>query len=703
MTKELDKIMTKLKKDYSDSLPDVNEAGVIKRLLLSSPQMNFILSGGFPIGRIIEFFGPESGGKEQPHSSKVLTPSGWVTMGEIKVGDEVCTPSGRISKVTGKFPQGSKDIYKITLQDGSSTLAGLEHLWEVTKGDAIRCKKRKSGKIYIDSGTRIVTTGDLLNLQKKHYSKYNKLKSPRGFYLTMIKPQQFSTKDLPVPPYALGLLLGDGGLTQGTTTFSTADSELIESLTTLLVCEVSQVNDYDYRLKTKGDLPRILESLNLQGTNSYTKFIPEAYKWSSIEDRLNLLRGLLDTDGYVTHHSIEYSSSSSKLAQDVVDIVHGLGGTARIKIKETSYTYNGEKKKGALSYRVHLSLPFELGAPFKLSRKVKEWGLRSPRKHNRQLITSVEYSHVEEASCIMIDDADHLYITDNFIPTHNTVISSYIAGEVQRRKDGGPSTVLFIDMEYAFDKNYAEVVGLDCSDDKFIFVRPLNGEEAFTIVEDLVQTGEIGLVIWDSVASTSSIAEMDKDYGAANFGKSAALFSQGLRKLNPYLSRFGTSMILLNQVRANIGGYAMPGMKPESTPGGYAVKFFSSWRARVSKMEDIAVSRTVVGNVIKIRNVKNKIGVPKRSAVLELKYETGFDPDGEYIQFIIDLGIVRAAGAWITSEEWGIKLQGREKLLEWLKANPDKFEECKRIVNESFTKTTILDEGDVEVDPEDEE
>lgn len=144
-----------------------------------------------------------------------------------------------------------------------------------------------------------------------------------------------------------------------------------------------------------------------------------------------------------------------------------------------------------------------------------------------------------------------------------TVISSYIGGQIQKRTDGGPSTVLFIDMEHAFEKKYAEVVGLDCSDDKFIFVRPLHGEEAFTIVEELVQTGEIGLVIWDSVASTSSAAEMDKDYGSANFGRTAALFSQGLRKLNPFLSRYNTSLILLNQVRDNIGGFAMPGMKPE--------------------------------------------------------------------------------------------------------------------------------------------
>lgn len=281
-----------------------------------------------------------------------------------------------------------------------------------------------------------------------------------------------------------------------------------------------------------------------------------------------------------------------------------------------------------------------------------------------------------------------------------TVISSYIGGQFQKRTDGGPSTVLFIDLEHAFDKKYAQTAGLDLADDKLIFVRPLNGEEAFTITEDLVKTGQIGLVIWDSVATTGSVQEMEKEYGSANFGKTAALFSQGLRKLNPYLSRFGTSLLLLNQVRDNIGGFAMPGMKPESTPGGHAVKFYASWRGRVSKMEDIADKKEVIGNTIKLRNAKSKIGFPKRLAQLELYYATGFNPDQEYVDFIIRLGLVKVGGAWISNEDWGLKVQGREKLLDWLKANPEKFLECKEIVNKSFTTTTVLDSMEVPDDDE---
>jgi len=704
VNKELTKVLTKLKKDYSDSLPNVEEAGLVRRLVMSSPQLNYIMGGGVPLGRIIEFFGPESGGKEQPNSSRVLTPTGWTLMGNLKVGDKVCTPSGRVTNVTGVFPQGEKDVFEITLRDGSTTRAGRDHLWNV-KSSKYSTRWARKSKNFEDSCLKTVTTEDLAKNINKSLSKYGKINSPDADYLELIQPQEFLKKSLPLDPYVLGLLLGDGCMTQAMTQFSSEDQQLIDSIKSILGFELSQASFYDWRIKSKGSLPAILKQLDLQGRNSYDKFIPFDYKWSSIEDRMNLLRGLLDTDGHigkdVKHSGIEYSSSSKKLAEDVVDIVHSLGGTARIKVKKTSYTYKGEKKEGALSYRLHLALPQKLGSPFALERK-KDLFLSKSRKTIRyQYIKSVEYVGKEECSCIMVDDVEHLYITDNFIPTHNTVISSYIGGQFQRRTDGGPKMVLFIDMEHSFEKKYAQVAGLSLADEDLIFVRPMNGEEAFTIMEELVATGQIGCIIYDSIAATPSAAEVEDVYGKSNFGATAKLFSQGLRKLNPYISRFNITLILLNQVRDNIGGWSPNGKPEDITPGGRAIKFYASWRAKVSKMEDIAIKKVVIGNVVKIRNVKNKVGIPKRSAILDLKYETGFDPDNEYIQFIMDLGIVKVAGAgWMSNDVWGWKGQGRDSLLTYLKANPEKFEDCKRIVNESFTKATVLDslEADEESD-----
>ncbi len=187
-----------------------------------------------------------------------------------------------------------------------------------------------------------------------------------------------------------------------------------------------------------------------------------------------------------------------------------------------------------------------------------------------------------------------------------------------------------------------------------------------------------------------------------SFGRTAALFSQGLRKLNPYLSRYNTSLLLINQVRDKIGGYSAPGMPPpESSPGGRAIKFYASWRGRVSRIEDILDKKEVIGNSIKVKNLKSKIGFPKRSAELDLLYGTGFSPDAEYISFIISLGLVKVAGSWISNDDWGFKGQGRDSLLAFLHEHPTIFEECKKIVNASFTTHSILDESEEDVDEDD--
>jgi recombination protein RecA len=270
-----------------------------------------------------------------------------------------------------------------------------------------------------------------------------------------------------------------------------------------------------------------------------------------------------------------------------------------------------------------------------------------------------------------------------------TVLASATGGEIQKQKEF-PDRVIYVDMEHAFEVSYAITAGLSADKDKLIFVHPKHGEEGFEICDKLIQTGEIGLIVWDSIASTPSVSQMTDEYGKASFGKTALLFSEGLKKFNPYLSRFNTSLILLNQVRAKIGGMSSRGPQ-ENTAGGYAPKFYASWRARVSRTENITDKSEVIGNKIRVSNVKSKIGFPKRVAELELYYSTGFDPELEYIDFIGDLGLVDKKGSWYSYKEEKIG-QGRIELMNWLREHRDTFEEMKYEVNQSFKKHTILDE-----------
>ncbi len=280
-----------------------------------------------------------------------------------------------------------------------------------------------------------------------------------------------------------------------------------------------------------------------------------------------------------------------------------------------------------------------------------------------------------------------------------SVLYYYIGGEYQRRTDGGPRTVIYVDMEYTFDKKYANGVGLD-TNDNFIFIQPLNGEEGFTIVEELVQTGEIGLVIWDSVTATPTSAAMTDEYGKRSFGGGALLFSEGLKKLNPYVSRYKTSLGMIRQVRKKMG-FVGHGYDNEASGGGMAPQFYASWRARVTRGEDILDGKEPIGNVIKVKNIKNKVGFPKRSAELNLLYGTGFNPDEEYLDFIIDLGLVKKSGAWFSNETWGMKCQGRDNLLDFLLDNKPIFETCKEAVNQSFSRHTVLDEQETDLNEED--
>jgi len=284
-----------------------------------------------------------------------------------------------------------------------------------------------------------------------------------------------------------------------------------------------------------------------------------------------------------------------------------------------------------------------------------------------------------------------------------TVLASYIAGEFQKRES--KNVVLFIDMEHAFEKNYARSVGMNLGKDKLIFVRPLNGEQAFEIAEKLVATGEIGCIVWDSIAATSTSASMDAGYGKSNFGGTAKLFSEGLRKLNPYLSVHETSLILLNQVRDDISSFSsIPGFKAETLPGGRGHKFYASWIGRVSRGEDIIEKKEIIGNVIKIKNVKSKIGIPKRSTTLNLYYDRGFDIDSEYIDFFIFLELVRVSGAWYSCDELNLKVQGKQNLLTWFLAHPDVFTAYKQKVNNLLYTTLPMDLVNLENSyPEEEE
>ena len=356
-------------------------------------------------------------GKASANSSRVYTPDGYKLMGEIQVGDFVIGVDGNPTRVLGVYPQGEQDIYKVTFSDDSSTEVTGDHLWEVNS-------PLRNWRGY---PTTLKTTKEIIGSNLTHQN------GNRQFFIPMIDPVQFSYKKIELDPYLLGILLGDGGFTQGSVSFSTTDMEILEQVRKALPSEVfiKHVSRCDFRI-TNGKrggktnpISKELVRLGLFGLHSYEKFIPKQYLYNAIDVRLALLQGLLDTDATVPKPSsstIEYTSSSKQLTNDVVELVQSMGGNARIKSRVPKYVYKGERRNGRLNYRVNISLPPEI-TPFRLTRKMERY--QPPSKYMpHRAITKIEFVGKRPATCIFVEDPRHLYATDHFILTHNTTIST---------------------------------------------------------------------------------------------------------------------------------------------------------------------------------------------------------------------------------------------------------------------------------------
>jgi len=247
--------------------------------------------------------------------------------------------------------------------------------------------------------------------------------------------------------------------------------------------------------------------------------------------------------------------------------------------------------------------------------------------------------------------------------------------------------VAFIDVENSFDRSWATALGVNV--DKLIFSQPDSGDEAFDLAEMMIKSGNVSLIVIDSVSAMATKAELEGDYGDAHIGQLARLMSMGLKKLNAVLTNSETSVIFINQIRMQIGGYG----NPETTSGGQALLFYSSIRFEVRRGDVIGDKEEPVGFITKIKLVKNKVGPPFRKIETELfigpeKY--GISVEGEIADLAVINGIVKKAGTWYSYNEERIG-QGRENFILWLKNNPSIYEE---IVNQ-IKKTVLVNDAPV--------
>ena len=565
----LDKFLKENKEDHYNF-----EEAFDYRVSSGSLLLDMNLGGGFGPG-LHRFVGMNEGGKEQPVYAPVLTPSGWRQIGSLKVGDTVYDSQGNEQTVLGVFPQGKKDVYKVDFDDGSSVLCGIEHLWE-TSSFTERHAGRKSVKPLSD----IVNT-----------LRYGK---NLNHSVRLVKPIQHSPKKFSIQPYTLGVLLGDGGLTEYAS-ITSADQEIFDRVFNEIKLifgdfSLSARDKYTKNIvfnKAQNPVLSELRRLDLFGKKSHEKFIPTEYLFGSVAQRLELLQGLIDTDGYISPKKSEalFYSTSKTLAHQTLDLVRSLGGLGRIRYKKSSYKNKDGKRVICKDCWIVSFYLFDDMMPATLGRKLVNY---SKRELNRcHFISNVEKISKAESVCIKVSSLDSLYVTENYVLTHNTsealeVMRNFCNSSTQRRG-------LYIKAEGRLPKEMVERSGVkfvyDASDweDGTCFVFESNiYETVMNLMRGLVSSkdGIQYCFIVDSVDGLIAKNDLEKSLEESmKVAGGAVIASTMMKKISIALAKRGHMALFLSQVRSDIklDPYTRAPVRQISGTGGNALLHFANW------------------------------------------------------------------------------------------------------------------------------
>jgi len=406
---------------------------------------------------ILLYGGAAFGGKGFTDKVDVLTPFGWRKLWDLKPGDTICSTDGTSQKVIARYERGVQPLFKLNWHDGTETICDADHIW-------LAWKNGKSGKIanerkFGSQTAKKWTTADIYEYYKNDVPKQN-----REIKLTIpiiSKPCRFNVHGenrgpkkhirRKIPPYVLGVLLGDGSIGGPGISFASADLDVAAAVEERL--SASSGNNIKLKFsaskKSERKIYRIpaaliredLKDLNLLGTKSATKFIPGIYLFATIEERWELLRGLMDADGWAdADGDCYYTSISKQLADDVRHLARSLGAFVTIKSSIPSYTHKGEKLKGQRAYTLRIKMPAQ-EEMFLLERKIDI--CRGQVNHFMGVrLESIEPYGNEKTVCIVVSNPNSLFIIDDFIVTHNSnllcgaAITKHKRSVIYRRQKG---------------------------------------------------------------------------------------------------------------------------------------------------------------------------------------------------------------------------------------------------------------------------
>lgn len=637
------------------------------------PQLDEVTKvDGWPIDRFALVHGPSNHGKALPVDAPILTPKGWVPIGRLAVGDPIVGRDGKSHSVIGVFPQGELDLFRVTFSDRTSIECCDRHLWSTaTQDDFSQVKGTRKSPWKIRSLAKMQE-----RFKRNHYA------------IPIVKPVEFEPmSELPIPPYLLGLLLGDGSFLGIQMKFTNPELDLqarIAELADKVGDAATQHTELDAGFRG-GHIRESLKVLGLYGCRSWEKHIPDIYLFASIEDRLELLRGLIDSDGYVTKEGglVEYTSTSRQLADGVEFLARSLGAYVVVDLPRcTTYSYLGVKKIGRESIRMRISFEDSNIVPVSSDKHRKRW--KSRKKQNRKTIESITFSRKSEAVCIAVDAPDSLYVTQDFIVTHNSQFCHGLGLSFLKRGH----FYLFIDAELTTPKTWLRVMMGDYLDSPQFFAKhPQTYEDTRKVVYDfcmkvkaLRDDGDIpedttALIVLDSITKLVSkdmfdkLKKLDEDgdikghkgkTGIDTLGGRAGQYMAGLntawlREVVPLLHRTGTAMVVITREteEQTQWGTAI------KTIGGKDLFFDSSLVVRVQRKEYIKDGDTVCGERHSLQVRKTKIG--GKDEIMPMAFyhwsegnlegiPPGFDVARDLIELGLKHGILTQSGAWVV---WG--------------------------------------------------
>ena len=600
----------------------------VKRWISTGSQLlDYILSnrrnGGVPEGRIIEISGPPSCHAE---GETVLMFNGSIKKVEdIKIGDELMGPNSKPRSVLEVF-SGEDELYKVTTRWRDEYIFNSEHLLALTKFD-----DDKVNKISI-----------------KKYNNSSKDFRKRNLWFQPINGIEYSEDRLSekdIDPYILGILIGDGSIKQNRIELTSADNEISNSF-----IEFCKKNNYGvgvhqkkdnratgYYIKSgihnngkaldeNNDKNRIrcqLRNYGLLNKVSGNKFIPEQYKITSRNNRLELLAGLIDTDGYLNNDkkSFEYVTKSEQLSNDFEFLCRSLGFATTKSLKLiNNINY----------HRIYITGNIDL-IPTRVDRKKVSIRPEKRTQHNR---CSFSINSVGRGKFYGFTvNEDNLYLSSRFGVIHNCG-KSHISYQLARTTQRMGGLVVYIDTENATPVEKLATMGLDVSK-RFVYCDTHCTEEVFSIIENtIIKAKSVAgkdipiLVIWDSVAATSPRAELDGEYDKDTIGLQARVLSKGMRKITGVIGQNNVTLLMLNQNRQKIG--VMFG-DPTTTPGGMAIPYHASIRLKLtggSKLED--KHGNVIGINVAAQTIKNKVAQPFRKVDFIIEFGKGI-VEGESI------------------------------------------------------------------------